>query len=46
MGFEPWAYLSIGKTFFAALNKDLELLNATHKEAITAHVKATQAVKE
>ena len=46
MGFEPQAYPPIGKTFFSALDKQLELLNAAHKKASTAHAKAAQAVKE
>ena len=46
MGFEPRANPPIGKTFFPALNKRLELLDAAHKEASTAHAKAAQAVKD
>jgi len=46
MGFEPRAYPPIGKTFFPALNKQLELLDAAHKKTSTAHTKAAQAVKE
>jgi len=46
MGFEPRAYPAIGKTFFPALDKRLELLDAARKEASAAHAKAAQAVKE
>jgi len=46
MGFEPRAYPTIGKTFFPALDKRLELLDAARKEASAAHAKAAQAVKE
>jgi len=46
MGFQPRAYPAIGKMFFPALDKRLELLNAAHKEATAAHAKAAQAVKE
>ena len=46
MGFEHKAYPSIGKTFFPALDKRLEILNAAHKEVSTAHTKAAQTVKE
>ena len=46
MGFKPRAYLPIEKTFFSALDKQLEILDATHKEASTTHAKAAQAVKE
>jgi len=46
MGFEPRAYPLIGKTFFPALNKRLEILDAAHKEASAAHTKAAQTVKE
>jgi len=45
MGFEPQAYLPIGTMFYPMLNKYLEHLDATCKEAITAHTKAAQAVK-
>jgi len=43
MGFKPWAYPPIGKTFFPTLDKRLKLLDATRKEA---HTKAAQEVKE
>jgi len=46
MGFEPQAYLLIGKTFFPALDKHLEILDATCKKTTAAHTKAAQAVKE
>jgi len=46
MGFEPQAYPPIGKTFFPTLDKQLEILDATRKEASTTHTKAAQAVKE
>jgi len=46
MGFKPQAYPPLGKTFFPALNKRLELLDAACKEASTAHAKAAQAEKE
>jgi len=46
VGFEPRAYPLIGKTFFPALNKYLELLDAIRKEASATHTKAAQAVKE
>ena len=46
MGFEPQAYSPIGKTFFSTLDKWLELLDATCKEATTAHAKVAQAIKE
>jgi len=46
MGFEPWAYPPIRKTFFSTLDKRLEILDAACKEASAAHAKAAQAVKE
>jgi len=46
MGFEPQAYPPIEKTFFPALNKHLELLDADCKETTANYAKAARAIKE
>ena len=46
LGYEPRAYPPIGKTFLPALEKRLEQLSAARSEALAAHERAQQVMRE
>ena len=46
MGYEPWAYPPLGKTFLPNLEKHLSNLSAARDDAQAAHKLAQQRMKE
>ena len=46
MGYELWAYPSLGKTFLPNLESRLSELSAAHDDAQAAHKVAQQKMKE
>ena len=46
MGYEPWAYPSLGKTFLPNLESQLAELSAAHDNAQATHKVAQQMMKE
>ena len=46
MGYKPWAYPPLGKTFLSNLESQLSNLSAAHNDAQATHKIAQQKMKE
>ena len=46
LGYEPWDYPKIGSTFLPSLENQLTLLEQAQDEALAAHEKSCQMMKE